>query len=60
MSFVTNFDGELINYDAAVALMDDDIREAIHFDMAPCTDQEFYDEYCRRHEEKYGVPFEVE
>ncbi len=46
-------------YDAAVALMDDEIREAIHADLAPCTEIEFLTEYMKRHEEKYGVPFEI-
>ena len=45
--------------DAAVMLMDDEIREAVNFDIAPCTEQEFVDEYCRRHLEKYGEDFIV-
>ena len=47
------------NYDAAVALMDDEIREAVRADLAPCSDVEFLTEYMRRHEEKYGAPFIV-
>ena len=50
--------GEMVDFDAAVNLMDDEIREAVHADLAPCTDQEFMDEYVRRHEEKYGQSFE--
>ena len=46
-------------YDAAVALMDDGIREAVHADLAPCTDLEFLTEYMRRHEERFGTAFEV-
>lgn len=46
-------------YDAAVALMDDEIREAVHADLAPCTDLEFLTEYMARHEEKYGIAFVV-
>ena len=45
------------NYDAAVELMDDDIREAIHAEMAPCSDIEFMREYEKRHLEKYGEEF---
>ena len=44
---------------AAVQLMDDEIREAIHADLAPCTDLEFLEEYMKRHEEKYGIAFIV-
>ena len=39
--------------------MDDDIREAVHMDVAPCTDVEFLAEYCRRHVAKYGEEFNV-
>lgn len=46
-------------YDAAVQLMDDDIREAVHRDIAPCSDLEFLTEYIKRHAEKYGIPFTV-
>ena len=46
-------------YDAAVALMDDEIREAVHADLAPCTDLEFLTEYMIRHEKKYGIPFVI-
>ena len=44
-------------YDAAVALMDDEIREAVHADLSPCHELEFLTEYMKRHEEKYGMPF---
>ena len=47
------------NMDAAVMLMDDEIREAVNFDIAPCREQEFVDEYCKRHLEKYGEDFIV-
>lgn len=46
-------------YESAVALMDDDIREAVHADLAPCTEEEFLSEYMRRHEEKFGSPFTI-
>ena len=46
-------------YEAAVTLMDDEIREAVHADLAPCTDLEFLEEYIRRHEAKYGEPFSI-
>ena len=50
--------GKLIDLDAAVMLMDDDLRDEVHADIAPCTDQKFFDEYCKRHEEKFGEEFE--
>lgn len=45
------------DYDAAVNLMDDELREEIHAELAPCTNQEFIEEYARRHKEKYGEDF---
>ena len=46
-------------YEAAVNLMDDEIREELHNEMAPCTDLEFLEAYMERHEEKYGEEFEI-
>lgn len=46
-------------YKAAVALMDDEIREAVHADLAPCTDEEFLEEYMKRHLAKYGEEFTI-
>lgn len=37
-----------------VHYMDDELREEIHAEMAPCEAQAFCDEYARRHMEKYG------
>lgn len=47
------------NYGAAVALMDDEIREKIHMDLAPCTEEEFLTAYMEEHEKKYGVEFVI-
>lgn len=33
-----------------VNIMDDDIREAVHRDLAPCTELEFLAEYLKRAE----------
>lgn len=46
-------------YASAVALMDDEIREAVHADLAPCSEMEFLEEYMRRHYAKYGEEFTV-
>lgn len=27
--------------------MDDDIRESLHFDLAPCSNEKFLVEYCK-------------
>lgn len=39
---------ETIGMDAIVNVMDDDLREAVHADLAPCSDVEFLTEYLRR------------
>ena len=48
-----------VDFEAAVNLMDDEIREALHAELAPCTEQEFFDAYCKAHEEKYGEDFAI-
>lgn len=50
---------ELFDYDAVVNLMDDDLREELHLELAPCTNQEFVDAYVKRHAEKFGEEFTV-
>lgn len=59
MTNVTNSWDVEIDFDAAVALMDDDIREEIARELAPCTEQEFFDAYCKAHEDKYGEEWEL-
>lgn len=58
-AYVVNEDGKAIRYDVAVEMMDDELREEIHSEISPCTDQEFFDEYVRRHREKFGEEFTV-
>jgi len=45
--------GKEINYAVAENLMDDDLREEIHRELAPCS------EYAKRHEEKFGEVWEL-
>lgn len=54
MKMVINMNGTEINYDVAVAMMDDEIREELHRELAPCTDQEFFSAYEKAHADKYG------
>jgi len=49
----------MVDFDAAVQLMDNEIREELHQKLAPCTDQEFIDAYIQRHREKFGEGFTV-
>ena len=53
-------DGDEVDWDACVELMDDDIREELHAKYAgEITKQEFLDLYCKAHREKYGEDFAV-
>ena len=56
---VINMNGTEINYEAAVMLMDDEIRESLHFEIAPCTEQEFFTAYEKAHAEKCGEEWEL-
>lgn len=48
-----------VDFKVCVNLMDDEIRESIHNDTAPCEDQKFLDKYVARHLEKYGEEFKI-
>lgn len=53
---------EIINnglFPAAVELMDDEIREAIHAELAPCSDADFLTAYMEQHRAKYGEDFTI-
>jgi hypothetical protein len=50
---------DLEHYDAAVALMDDELREELHRELAPCTKEEFLRAYEQRHLEKFGEEFQI-
>lgn len=43
----------------ASTYMDDEIREEVHRELAPCTNEEFMEEYKKRHMEKFGEEFIV-
>lgn len=51
---VINLSGTEIYYDVAVQHMDDEIREELHRELAPCTEQEFFSAYEKAHADKFG------
>lgn len=53
VEFVLNRSGAMIYYDAAVGLMDDEIREALHAEGYE-DQQSFFTAYEKAHEAKYG------
>lgn len=46
-------------FEEAVNMMDDEIREQIHAELAPCAEEEFLREYEKRHLEKFGEEFQI-
>lgn len=59
MSKVVDWNGHEIDFDAAVTLMDDDIREELHEELRPCTDQRFFNAYLEQHYADYGEEFTI-
>lgn len=57
MAHVQDFFGNEIDFEGAVNLMDDELREQVSAEMAPCTDQDFIDRYAYLHEQKFGEGF---
>ncbi len=57
--YVLSTNGDEINFEATVMVMDDDLREEIHRDLTPCGAQEFYDVYCARHYKKFAEEFTI-
>ena len=54
---VININGTEINFEAAVILMDDEIRESICGTVD--SEQEFFTAYEKAHAEKYGEEWEL-
>lgn len=50
--------GAEFDLDDIAIQMDADLRESVHVDLAPCSPQEFVDEYLRRHLYVYGEEFD--
>ena len=56
---VKNNYGVEIEWNTAVNLMDDDLREELSADLAPCTEQEFFEAYAKAHEAKFSEEWEL-
>ena len=53
-NIVMNEYGVKIDFNIALSLMDDELREKVHMELAPCTEQDFFDAYAKAYAEKYG------
>ena len=56
---VINQNGAEIDFEVAVSLMDNEIREDLNRELAPCSEQEFFSAYEKAHAEKYGEEFQI-
>lgn len=59
IKWVKNEYGTKVDYDAAGNLMDIEIIDYLEDHITPCTEQEFFNAYCKAHLEKYGEEFEL-
>lgn len=46
-------------FEVYVSMMDDEIREQVHAELSPCTDEEFLTRYQELHVQKYGAELEI-
>ena len=58
MKTIKDYNGNNIDFEAAVMLMDDGIREQLH-SMGIEYEQDFYNAYREKHYEKYNEEFEI-
>lgn len=56
---VKNEYGVAINFHVAINLMNEELLEQIHSELEFDTEQEFFDEYAKRHEETFGEEWEL-
>lgn len=54
MTMIKNSWGTEIDFDVAVSMMDDEIRENLHSEITPCTEQEFFTAYAAAHKAQFG------
>lgn len=59
-SIIKNQHGVEIDMEAAANnMMDDDLREKLHAELAPCTKQKFFSAYAKAHLKKFGEEWEL-
>lgn len=46
-------------WETIVHYMDDDIREQVHRELAPCSNEEFLARYLELHREKHGEDYQI-
>lgn len=56
---VTNSSGMKFEFEYTIEYMNDEIRERLHDELAPCTEQEFFTAYENEHEKVFGEEWEL-
>lgn len=59
MANVKNSNDTMVDFEVAVNLMDDEIREAIHAEGIE-DEQEFFEAYAKAHQDKFGEEWEMD
>lgn len=54
MSKVINNYGREIDFEFAKAMMDSFLKETVRSEIEPCSDQLFFEEYCKVHAKVHG------
>ena len=57
---VKNKHGQELDFEVVTNYMDNDIREYLHHQLAPCSPQYFYDMYVKMHKEIHDEEFFTE
>ena len=57
MSIKTPY-GNRLDSHLIIMNMDDELREELHEELAPCNEQAFADAYAEKHEQKFGEVWE--
>ncbi|MBN2428891.1 MAG: hypothetical protein JXK94_11200 [Deltaproteobacteria bacterium] len=60
MKMVKMPDGTEVGFEGAEWYMNDDIRDELVIELGGCGEQEFLDEYCKRHKERFNEEFSLE
>lgn len=54
MGETVTIDGREYDWDTLVHYMDNTVREGVHMDLAPCSNEAFAEEYAARHAATFG------
>ena len=59
MLIINKRTNQVEEFDTYVNYMDDNLRERVAWELAPCSEQEFFDRYAELHYETYAEEFQM-